>query len=121
MFGDVLHRNPQQIAQAWGSHFEGLYSDTESTWYDREFYDHVTSVVRDLKSTPVLTHCDFITVDHLNAFVKKLNCNKMCGIDNVYNEHILYGGEKLIECLTALFNLMYTYSYVPHCLKKGCY
>ena len=118
-FGDVLRRNPQEIAQSWGSHFECLYSDTDHPLYDNNFYHHVTSFVNDIKSKHVFISDDIVSSEQLSTFISELSRHKMCGQDNVYNEHIIHGGEVLLTCITKLFNMMYRLSYVPFSLKQG--
>ena len=42
-----------------------------------------------------------------------------CGCDNVYNEHLLYGTNKLFAELVVLFSDMYNYCYIPKSMKRG--
>ena len=118
-FDGTIHRNPREITNAWGSHFQSLYSDSEHQSYDNSFYDHVTTVVNELKSTPIEINEDITSLHQLRVFCSKLNCNKMCGMDKVYNEHIMYGGEVLLTYVTMLFNMMYRSLYVPDKMKMG--
>ena len=43
----------------------------------------------------------------------------MCGLDGIYNEHLIYASESLIYALSCLFDAMYRTAYVPIELKRG--
>lgn len=45
-----------------------------------------------------------IMENEVESIVKKLKIGKAAGPDNIYNEHIKYGGKKIIKYLTKMFN-----------------
>ena len=61
-----------------------------------------------------------ITLDELTACIKALKSGKICGLDGIYNEHIVKGSMALRVSIVALFNKMLAQSYVPATLKQGC-
>ena len=44
------------------------------------------------------------TLEEVSEAVKSLKCNKAAGPDQLDPEHLIYGGELLLEHLTLLFN-----------------
>ena len=48
-----------------------------------------------------------------------MKTGKICGVDNVCNEHLINGGDLLLFYLTMLFDYMYCFAYVPLALKRG--
>ena len=43
----------------------------------------------------------------------------MCGFDNIYYEHMIYGGDNLLWALINLFSAMLTHGYVPPNMNRG--
>ena len=50
---------------------------------------------------------------------QRLKRKKACGIDGIFNEHLINGGNMLYNQLSLLYTDMYKYGYIPVCLKKG--
>ena len=46
------------------------------------------------------------SVQEVKQAIKELKCRRAVGLDNIPNEFLLGGGEKLWKCLTLLFNLI---------------
>ena len=44
---------------------------------------------------------------------------KACGIDNIFYEHFMYGGETLIYVLSKLYTSMLRFSYTPKLMNRG--
>ena len=51
--------------------------------------------------------------------MKQLKCNKACGYDGIFNEHLKNGGLILYEQLAILYSDMYNHGHIPEGLKKG--
>ena len=120
-FNDSVLRDSKQIAVAWGDYFTSLYSDTECDSYDSEHYHRVSNIASNLKGmgNPLINTKDEISLNEVLEAIKVLQKGKICGPDNVYNEHIIFGGTMLHHYLTLLINLMYWFSYIPVSLKYG--
>ena len=50
---------------------------------------------------------------------KSLKCGKAPGWDRITPEHVKYGGDLLMRCLTSLFNIIIVTEVVPTHFKKG--
>ena len=51
--------------------------------------------------------------------VRLLNSKKAYGNDNVYNEHLIRGGNELYRQISLLFTDMFTCGFIPNLLKQG--
>ena len=118
-FDDVTFRNSEQICQGWGKHFARLYSDTECASYDSSHYDKILDVVQKIKEKSLVADNDHISENEVAKSLSTLKTGKMCGVDNVCNEHLINGGDLLLIYLTMLFDYMYCFAYVPLAFKRG--
>ncbi|MCG8112938.1 MAG: reverse transcriptase family protein [Candidatus Thiodiazotropha taylori] len=122
-FNGNVCRDPLEIANGWGNYFSDLYSDTEREHYDVGFQSQVEEKVRTIKIESS-TYCrdgdtDYISADEVRKAVKCLKKKKACGSDNICNEHLIYGGPVLYECLAQFYSDMYRNGYIPKPLKEG--
>jgi hypothetical protein len=60
-----------------------------------------------------------ISTEEVRELCKNLKRKKAPGWDCVTSEHIQYGGNYLIKCLTWLFNKIIEYEYIPPHFKRG--
>ena len=60
-----------------------------------------------------------ITSDDVRKAAQRLKRKKACGIDGIFNEHLINGGNMLYNQLSLLYTDMYNYGYIPDSLKKG--
>ncbi|VDI17636.1 Hypothetical predicted protein, partial [Mytilus galloprovincialis] len=60
-----------------------------------------------------------INESEVRDIVKSLMRKKASGHDKIQNEHLIYGGEVLIRCLTSFVNLIVKKGRVPYDWKFG--
>ena len=96
-----------------------MYSDTECASYDSSHYDRILHVVQKIKEKPLVADNDHISENEVAKSLSTLKTGKMCGVDNVCNEHLINGGDLLLFYLTMLFDYMYCFAYVPLALLRG--
>ena len=60
-----------------------------------------------------------VTNSELAKVIKSLPTGKCASKDNLTYEHIKYGGDLLIKCLTKFFNLILSNETVPDEFKNG--
>ena len=60
-----------------------------------------------------------ITYDEIFYICNKLKCKKAPGFDGITSEHVLYGGNFLVKCLTWLFNGISHIEQIPIHFKRG--
>ena len=111
-----------EIAIGWGNYFHALYSDTERPHFDPLFRNiidtRLENIMQELSNTHDTDSATF-TADIVKETIQKLKKKKAFGCDNVYNEHLLYGTDKLFAELAVLFSDMYNYGYIPKSMKRG--
>ena len=59
------------------------------------------------------------TLEEVSEAVKSLKCNKAAGPDELDPEHLIYGGDLLLEHLTLLFNAIMEATYIPSSFLHG--
>lgn len=60
-----------------------------------------------------------VTDNELYEIINSLKLRKASGNDKLQNEHLRYGGPKVIKCVTIMFNIIIKSSYIPLEWKKG--
>ena len=121
-FDNRVCRDPVDIVSEWGFYFKKLYSESNSPHFDPVFKNSIDTktnyILSELSHT--CTHeLESITVDEVRKAVKQLKCNKACGYDGIFNEHLKNGGLILYEQLAILYSDMYNHGHIPEGLKKG--
>ena len=111
----VIH---SRLLRGGGGNFQNLYGDTERNHYDAEFKKKVDSQVDDIMAE--LSSISDRDPGHFSIFelrraVRLLKPKKACGNDNVYNEHLIHGGNELYRQISLLCLLADTF---PICLNR---
>ena len=117
----LLFRDPETICYEWSRHFASLYADTECNTYDTTHYKIITNTSNRLKEESIIVDGDHISQDEILCALSTITTGKICGIDRVCNEHLIYGGLMVKHYLIFLFDLMYCNSHVPTALMRGIY
>ena len=94
--GNLLH-DPQDILERWAQYVEELYDDTRSS-VDKSTDSHERCVISELE---------------VNTVIQKLTRNKATGSDNIPAEFLQSLGEKGIQMITRLMNLIYNTGILP--------
>ena len=50
-FNDVIYRDSTSITREWGLYFKELYTPSDNTNYDSDFYDFLTKHMNDINAT----------------------------------------------------------------------
>ena len=109
-YKEIKAETPQNIANTFAKYFSDLYS----------FHEGEDSLIDDLTTqSQQITLPTTISIEDMTKQLKTLKKRKAPGIDKVQNEHLIYGGRTLLQCLSNLFSAILTYSYVPLAWKTG--
>lgn len=69
---------------------------------------------------PIIMHLNtIISPDMLSDLLQQCKKGKMCGYDNVFYEHMIYGGKTLRLVLARLYSAMLKFSHVPSDMNRG--
>ena len=115
----VIH---SRLLQGGGNTFKLFMRTLERDHYDAELKKQVDLQVDDIMAE--LSSCSDRDPGHLSILeirkaVRLLKTKKACGNDNVYNEHLIHGGNELYCQISLLFTDMFTCRYIPDLLKQG--
>jgi hypothetical protein len=115
--------DPDEICDIWSRYFKELYPPKEMEHFDDDFKEYVDECVEDMlrksyedSSTIMISR---INDSEVLAAIKTLKNGKAPGWDAVLAEHLKYGGQAVIACLTTLFNAMIMLEHIPKALKVG--
>ena len=118
-----VYRTSEEITLKWADYFHKQYSPKATNNYDNE---HKIFIENELKTLLMKSHENYkeildggISETEVKCAVKSLKLKKSTGFDCVANEHILYGGDVLINHLVTLFNLFMHYEHIPLEAKQG--
>ena len=79
-----------------GGILSNLYADTDRNHYDAKFKKQVDSQVDDIMAElSSFSNRDpgHFSILEIRKAVRLLKTKKACGNDNVYNEHLIHGGQ----------------------------
>ena len=120
---DTIIYSPDDIRKEWAQYFETLYTPSDNNSYDRNFRTFVENQFTNMHEESLSWVDDIleskIHEDEVLSVIKELKTKKAPGCDQITSEHIKYGGNRLMQCLTKLFNYINKYEYIPTSFKIG--
>ena len=112
----------RDIADGWATYFQNLYTPLEKAGFDEQFKQEMEAILCRLMDDKVgfneVLDGD-INDGELKDAINQLKMGKAGGHDLLTNEHIVYGGETLIQHLCKLYSLMLKYENVPSNMLIG--
>jgi len=123
----VLHTTTEELCQLWKRHYYELLNEqpSEAALYDADHMEQLQNEVDNIKTVsnetddPTGTLSEPFTVNEIANICKCLPNNKAPGYDSITYECVKYGGYKLYEWLTFLFNNIVQATYIPQPLKHS--
>lgn len=122
LMSGVTITSDDDIRDAWGEYFGNLYKVSEDKSFDEEHRKHVRE---SLLTMTIDSYCaeENLLVDidesEIEKLISELADRKAPGHDKITNEHVKYGGAKMIEYVTKLFSVIIKYECIPRMFKKG--
>ena len=93
---DKISNSSEEIAESFANYFSNTFVPNESEHYDDDFKAYVESQVKSFDNEKA-DECDDLScpveLSELIKVVKGLKRRKSPDVDNVTNEHIIYGGK----------------------------
>ena len=118
--GKVKHEI-QEVLRVWKEHFQKVGTPKNDPKYDQEHFVRVNDFVEQkmaLKDNDQFSEEEFGN-EEVKKAIMKLNRGKAPGPDLVTAEHLIYGGDVIVSCLTKIFNLMREHEYIPISFRRG--
>ena len=91
----------------WQNHFKSLLNSSK----DVQNRDFVISKINDVSTSN--TYFERFSVEEVRDSFKNIKCNKTCGVDGIYGEHLKYAHSKLHVLLSLLFNIIIIHGHIP--------
>ena len=124
-FNGIKYTEPDKILDGWCDYFTKLYAFSNDPEFDISFKNKIeqetTQFLRENETTQFSVKClsKSVTTTELSNIIKNLPNGKSASKDNLTYEHIKYGGNAIITCLTCLFNSILNQECVPNMFKEG--
>lgn len=119
-----VHRTPETVCDAFAEYFQELYKSGDANDNDIDTSESVNNSYNDYKLS-----CENFEYAHLPdgpideeeivTVIKQLKRRKACGSDMIQNEHIIYGGPKVVQCLKIMFSLIIEKMKIPNEWRNG--
>ena len=122
-FGNSILRDSLAICNAYADIYENLYTPLEDQSFDEKHKQAVLEKFKQYQRQSGKNHSDILdsTIhrDELRGALKELKPGKAGGPDCITNEHILHGGETIVDHMLQLCNIMTKLECVPDQMKQG--
>lgn len=120
-FNGRVIRDPQNIANEWGKYFRELYTPSQNVAFDSSFKSSICNELENIMSQNVTENLNehIVYETDIEAATRLCKKGKACGDDNIFYEHIIYGGPIVCKVLANLFTSMLKLSYAPAQMKRG--
>jgi len=123
----ITYKSQDQLRDMWRSHYQKLLNEqaSESARYDSNHANVLYNQLCDIKQLansvddPTGTLVEPFVINEIASTCIGLPNNKAPGYDNISYECVKYGGYKLYEHLTYLYNNVIRFTHVPQVLKHS--
>ena len=119
----VNGKNDTEILQGMRQHFAALATPTNSTDFGGKYRHQVHSEIKEImdicSSSSEKDDSELITVEQVKKAISSLNKGKAPDYHGMQAEHILYGGEELLQYLTLPVNCIFDQGKITDALKIG--
>ncbi|CAG2248802.1 unnamed protein product [Mytilus edulis] len=128
IYPEIIHNgdtcnDPESIANAFMDYFSNICTTDNTDTFDTSKKQFIDSAYSEILNTCCNSNENLpggvIKESEVRDIVKSLMRKKASGHDKIQNEHLIYGGEVLIRCLTSFFNLIVKKGRVPYDWKFG--
>ncbi|CAG2214780.1 unnamed protein product [Mytilus edulis] len=121
---NIVHTSPESICNAFANYFEDLYTPADTSTFDDPTLKEMNKAYREIQRVckadeDLYLPGGIITCDDVSSIIKQLKRRKACGNDMIQNEHLIYGGPKVSECLSIFLNIVVEKQQVPSDWQKG--
>ncbi|CAG2237360.1 unnamed protein product [Mytilus edulis] len=121
---NIVHTSPESICNAFANYFEDLYTPADTSTFDDPTLNEMNKAYREIQRVckadeDLYLPGGIISCDDVSSIIKQLKRRKACGNDMIQNEHLIYGGPKVSECLSIFLNIVVEKQQVPSDWQKG--
>ncbi|XP_048744007.2 uncharacterized protein LOC125657478 [Ostrea edulis] len=122
---DSTADNVIDMCNHWRKYYSDLAEEKHTpNKFDDSFKEHIDEYVNHLDSesrsfSQSTLVQDPLSTEEIRQHITAISKGKAAGPDFLTNEHIIYGGNKLVDHLCILFNHILQCTYVPEMFKVG--
>ena len=122
--GEFTYSTSSGVLQGWREHFSKLATpDSICTMnsdpaYQKPIKTEMPQIV-DINISRTSTASESVTVEEVEEAVLSLKHGKAADVYGIVAEHILYGGDHLLQELTTIINSLFAVGEIPDTLKLG--
>ncbi|VDI24480.1 Hypothetical predicted protein [Mytilus galloprovincialis] len=121
---NIVHTSPESICNAFANYFEDLYTPADTSTFDDPTLNEMNKAYREIERVckadeDLYLPGGMISCNDVSSVIKQLKRRKACGNDMIQNEHLIYGGPKVSECLSIFLNIVVEKQQVPSDWQKG--
>ena len=120
---NTVYKSDREILSAWRQHFSSLATPTDNQDFDEEYRQQVASEMLDImdicNSLPAQNPEDTVSELQVKEAIEAMNRVKSADIHGVTVEHFLYGGDALLQKVTAIINSVFSLGRVTEALAIG--
>lgn len=121
-FNGILYDNPDEITKCFACHFQNIFNPVNCNDFDDDFFHFIEKSYEDLQSFSRSNNDNLpgghITGKEIIEIVKDLKRRKAPGLDRIQNEHVIYSGPTLANCIAYLFNGIINAGQIPTSWKQ---
>ena len=112
-----VYKSENEILLAWKEHFGSLATPTD---HDEDYTQQVAGEMLDIcKSLTAHNPEDYVTKQQVDKALKSKNRGKAADIHGVPVEHLLHGGNSLLQKVTGIINSIFRLERVTEALSIG--
>ena len=118
----TVYKSDSEILSAWRQHFSSLATPSDNPDFDEEYRQQVASemLIMDIcNSLPAQNPKDTVSELQVKEAIEAMNRGKSADIHGVTVEHFLYGGDALLQKVTAIINSVFSLGRVTEALAIG--
>ena len=119
----TVYKSENEILLAWKEHFGSLATPTDHQDFDEGYKQQVASEMLDIldicKSLPAQNPEDYVTEQQVDKALKSMYRGKAADIHGVTVEHLLHGGNSLLQKVTGIINSIFRFGRVTEALSIG--
>ena len=127
VYPEIIHKNTnnnntESIAGAFADYFYELYQPNKDDIFDTSALENIkrlySEITNECNDKPNQLPGGVITENEIRTIIKQLKRRKAGSHDNIQNEYLIFGGDKVVKCVTTLFDIIIKQEIIPNDWKK---
>ena len=119
--GQETFKTENEILDGWKMHFRKLAEKSDPEGFDKDYIELVEKDICDIIDICKWQRKDRIklSLSEIEKAISSLNKRKAADINGLTVEHILYGGDELLQNVATVIQQIFDQECIPESLKQG--